>query len=110
MASDKSIIAMKIANKKRFRKNRENRLYETRDKIKLDVSCAFIDDYRELYNKCEICGKENVICSKRVNLCVDHDHSTNKFRGLLCSVCNRQLGWFEKNKENIEKYLNKFDA
>ena len=30
-----------------------------------------------------------------------------KFRGLLCSVCNRQLGWYEKYKNEIEDYLNK---
>ena len=37
---------------------------------------------------------------------MDHDHETLKFRGLLCSVCNRQLGWYENNKDKVHEYLN----
>lgn len=34
------------------------------------------------------------LCSRRVtkNLCLDHDHSTGKFRGWLCTPCNAALG------------------
>lgn len=68
----------------------------------INVSNLYILEYRKKYIVCEICGiKENK------KLCVDHDHKNNKFRGLLCSLCNRQLGWFENNKDNILKYLNK---
>ena len=58
---------------------------------------------------CEICGRTIEDCVKwnskyaPKNLCIDHDHKTNKFRGLLCLVCNRQLGWYEKNKESLSK-------
>lgn len=37
----------------------------------------------------------------------DHDHKTKKFRGLLCQLCNRQLGWYEKYLNKIDDYLNK---
>lgn len=89
------------------------------DKIKmrngdiLDITKYELELYRKEHNTCEICGRTIDDCvkweSKRApkQLCVDHDHKTLKFRGLLCSVCNRQLGWYEKNKENIKLYLNK---
>lgn len=79
----------------------------------LDITQEQLIDYREKQLTCEICGKPLDECVKwnskfaPKNFCIDHDHKTLKFRGLLCSVCNRQLGWYENNKENIERYLNK---
>ena len=80
---------------------------------RLDVSYDYIENYRKLHTVCEICGKtveESVKYTGKFatkNLCVDHDHKTLKFRGLLCQVCNRQLGWYEANMDSIIKYLNK---
>ena len=79
----------------------------------LDITNEQLEQYRKEHLTCEICGKtlkESVKWDSKFapkNLCIDHEHTTKKFRGLLCSVCNRQLGWFEKNKEAILKYLNK---
>lgn len=72
-----------------------------------------VENYISEHLTCEICGKtveetvkwESKNAPKR--LCVDHDHETMQFRGVLCSVCNRQLGWYEANKEAINKYLEK---
>ena len=69
-----------------------------------------LKEYREIHNKCEICGKDIRDIQKENNhfkgLCIDHNHTTHQFRGLLCMTCNRALGWFEKNESNILEYLN----
>ena len=46
------------------------------------------------------------VCSKQVKLVVDHDHSTNEIRGLLCSNCNTGLGMFKDSTELLEKASN----
>jgi hypothetical protein len=37
--------------------------------------------------KCAVCG-----ANEATNLHVDHDHRTNKVRGLLCGKCNKAIG------------------
>lgn len=58
-----------------------------------------IDESRDL---CAICGKQDD------SLHVDHDHATGAVRALLCSNCNRGLGYFQDNPELLRagaKYL-----
>lgn len=57
-----------------------------------------IEQYEQLLaqqnRRCKICGVE--ASDKRGRrLCVDHDHTTNTVRGLLCSNCNNGLGRFK---------------
>jgi hypothetical protein len=33
--------------------------------------------------------------------CVDHDHATRKFRGLICSACNKILGIAKDSEETL---------
>ena len=64
--------------------------------------------------KCAICVKELIISrsleeNKSTDLCVDHCHTTNRDRGLLCRDCNFALGLFKDNTNNLAnaiKYLN----
>lgn len=51
-------------------------------------------------NKCAICGGEPKF--PRSRLCVDHNHITGVFRGLLCGHCNTALGLMSDNPEILE--------
>jgi len=63
------------------------------------------EEYDELLayqgNVCAICGKTELVIDKRTgkkrDLSIDHCHETNKVRGILCSSCNRGIGFFFDN-------------
>jgi hypothetical protein len=54
---------------------------------------------------CDICGKlETITRNGRVRpLCIDHDHNTLQFRGLLCSYCNVAIGYVGESIEILQK-------
>ena len=65
-------------------------------------------------NKCAICNEMETWKNKHGDirpLAIDHDHSTGKVRGLLCTSCNALLG-HAKDKisvlENAIKYLKRY--
>jgi len=68
-----------------------------------------LDDWNYLIKvqdgKCAICRSEFdkrvslKVSSRFSRLSVDHNHQTNKVRGLLCNSCNQGLGLFEENPE-----------
>lgn len=43
------------------------------------------------------------------DLCIDHCHTTNKIRGLLCSNCNTALGLLNESPEKMNGLLDYLD-
>lgn len=59
-------------------------------------------------NCCALCEKELTLLQGRgfaTAVHVDHDHTTNKIRGVLCGNCNTALGKLGDSVESIEKVL-----
>jgi len=87
--------------------------YILRDGTVLDKSIYEINTYIKNNIRCEICNKtieESIHSTKKCTpkrLCIDHDHLSNTFRGVLCQRCNSFLGWYETYIDNINSYLNK---
>lgn len=51
---------------------------------------------------CAICSKLETAKDKDGGLSVDHNHKTNKIRGLLCGKCNSALGMLNVDNQGIE--------
>lgn len=71
-----------------------------------------VERYEEMLNEqnglCKICQRPPT--GKRSRLSVDHCHETGVIRGLLCSLCNSGLGFFQDNPERLlvaSEYLNR---
>lgn len=96
-----------------LKKSRENRLFcvSSNPKVYIDKTIGEINELKSKITKCQICGKsvEDIIAENNhfKSLCIDHDHNTNKFRGLLCLTCNSNLAWYEANRKSIENYIDK---
>jgi len=63
----------------------------------------FDREYQIQQGRCKMCGIHQSELSR--TLCVDHDHKTGLFRGLLCRDCNRILGIYEKVSLKASLYL-----
>ena len=51
---------------------------------------------------CEICGASP---KDGKRLCIDHNHTTGKLRGLLCDKCNTGLGMYKENITLLKKAI-----
>lgn len=91
--------------------SKDNQFVKLYDKSVLDITNSELKEYLDSQKTCEICGKTIDEAVKYTGknrpkrLSIDHDHKNNHFRGLLCQVCNRQLGWYEKYKDIINNYI-----
>lgn len=66
-----------------------------------------VEDYEELSalqnGVCAICSKP---CSVKKRLAIDHDHTTNEVRGLLCDFCNNGIGRFKDRIDFLYAAIN----
>jgi hypothetical protein len=76
-------------------------------------------DYESIHAQqnglCAICNKPETAIRLKTprRLAVDHCHTTDKVRGLLCAACNRGLACFRDNPDFLEaaaRYLRKSRA
>lgn len=98
---DKLKLYAKNINRKSLLKTKYGMSLEEYDSIEIKQNSC-----------CAICGihKENLIPYHKEGsvLCVDHCHTTQKVRGLLCFSCNLMLGYSKDNTTtllNAIKYL-----
>lgn len=92
------------------RENREKHsekhiVYQNRAKVK--KYGITLEEYNTLLEKqnfvCAVCKNEY---PSDKQLAVDHDHKTNKVRGLLCNNCNVGIGMLNDSIETLEKAIN----
>ena len=74
---------------------REYRNANSRGKYRNMISDEHLQSIKEETKECVICGSNE-------KLVVDHDHKTNKIRGMLCNHCNRGLGHFRDDPMLLE--------
>lgn len=93
------------------RNKEDRRLYKRRSDLKKKYGLT-IEAYNEMLVaqefSCAICRepeKYSTSNSPDPVLAVDHDHITNKVRGLLCSQCNQAVGKFKDDIEIMESAI-----
>jgi len=64
--------------------------------------------YRSSNGLCQICGKPSEDDRKYLN--IDHNHATGQLRGVLCSHCNRGLGFFMDDLANLRSAVAYLEA
>lgn len=68
------------------------------------------DDYAAILKLqnggCSLCGRK----PKKNRLPIDHDHTTGRIRGILCTPCNRAIGILEPNILKVMTYLGTDDV
>ena len=69
-------------------------------------STIYLEKFRIQNGKCAICGVSHLELNQKLS--TDHNHTTGKIRGLLCSYCNLLLSYTKDNPiilDNARQYL-----
>lgn len=76
-----------------------NRAYSLRRFYKMTVE-QFEQLLASQGNRCAICETTD---PGPKNFHVDHDHKTDRIRGILCNNCNRGIGYLKDSAEVLQK-------
>lgn len=95
-------------NKKYYKRRgyilKKEKYKDMRDRILKNRYGISEKEYLELLkkqnNKCAICGE---VAKKTLD--IDHCHTTDKVRGLLCNNCNRGIGHLKENINILKKAI-----
>lgn len=113
-SSRRCVLCLKVDKKKWDKANRhhvDRVIRNSHFKRKYGIT---VHQYNRIYKRqeglCLLCNQPEIALygGKVRLLAVDHCHKTGKFRGLLCSACNRGLGSFKDDPDLIwkaRKYL-----
>jgi hypothetical protein len=96
-------------NSLRYGKTEKGRLSRKKAKLHFDYGLT-VEEFDMMYNeqegKCACCNKHFDVTPH-----IDHNHLTNKVRGLLCPNCNKAIGLVYEDIDilnNIITYLKKY--
>lgn len=97
-------LAQKAAYMREYRKRRPRNVRDSELKKQYGIS---LSEWEAMHlsqgGVCAVCkSSESERSSRYSNLSVDHCHSTGRVRGLLCSSCNRGLGFFKDRPDLID--------
>lgn len=64
---------------------------------------AFVSLLEAQGGACAICRRLPLVGAKQFN--IDHDHKTNRIRGILCGYCNPALGGFQDDPDILKQAI-----
>ena len=98
----KNKVKILSQDKEDYKHNHKN----VRTKYYLRQYGITVEEYEHMYEMqkgvCKICSKPEPI---KTRLCVDHNHTTGKVRGLLCTHCNTALGHMFDNVSLLQNAI-----
>lgn len=102
---DKAYRKKLIANSKKYREKNPATRKEHELKTKYGISIKILNGMlSDQNNSCAICGFKDD-GNKAFFPFVDHCHTTNTVRGLLCTKCNFGIGQFNDNIKLLKKAM-----
>lgn len=102
------VLKDKVARKEYSRKQYLKTIDSFRRRNLKNCFGITVEEYKAILdkqdNKCALCDKDfEGLASRLIHL--DHCHTTNRIRGILCMKCNVALGMLGDNEESFIKVL-----